>query len=252
MQYHLSPLIPSAALYSQQQETPCFATTPIQAFTRVSGPASSISAGGPERSAPATRRRSARLAGEARALLADIREHAEHEETYFRPWLDSVDPALTARFEAEHRELEPVMDAVDGTAAALEADSGDARTWKRFYSEFMRFTARYLLHIDGEEIAVIPGLWARYSDAELVSTVQSFLSARSPAQRAADMGWMLPAVSHERTHAPSADDPGRAPPRRRSRGCGGWPPACWTRRPTGAWRPSWPRDPRRRSGPRGV
>ena len=136
------------------------------------------------------------LARQARALLADIREHAEHEETYFRPWLDSVDPALTARFEAEHRELEPVLDAVDGTAAALEADSGDARTWKRFYSELMRFTARYLLHIDGEEVAVIPGLWARYSDAELVSTVQSFLSARSPAQRAADMGWMLPAVSH--------------------------------------------------------
>jgi len=137
------------------------------------------------------------LARQARALLADIREHAEHEETYFRPWLDSIDPALTARFEAEHRELETVLSALDGTAGALEADSGDAQAWKRFYSEFMRFTARYLLHIDGEEVAVIPGLWARYSDAEMAATVQSFLGTLAPAQRAAQMGWMLPAVNHE-------------------------------------------------------
>ncbi len=137
-------------------------------------------------------------AAELRRLIADIREHAEHEETYFRPWLDSIDPRLTERFATEHSEMHPMIESLDGTAAKLEAGAGaGGEIWQRAYTEFMRFTARYLLHIDGEETAVVPGLWARYSDDELVRVVQGFLATRSPNDRAAARGWMLPAVSHE-------------------------------------------------------
>jgi hemerythrin-like domain-containing protein len=138
------------------------------------------------------------LAAEARALLADIREHAEHEDTFFRPWLETLDPSLAARFDAEHRELEPVLHGLENRAAAVENGPGeDGGAWNRFYSDFMRFTARYLLHIDGEEAAIVPALWARYTDAEIGAEIQRFLATLSPAQRAAQMGWMLPAMSHE-------------------------------------------------------
>lgn len=127
-------------------------------------------------------------------LFSRLAAHAGHEERFIHPLL--VEKTLDSAFDAEHRSLEVeqaslarLFREVGAAAQSERRDRGRA-----FYRALNVFIARYLEHLDREE-GVMPLLWERCSDEELVAVMTRFAASRPLEEALSDAAWMLPALS---------------------------------------------------------
>jgi hypothetical protein len=110
-------------------------------------------------------------------LLSRLTAHANHEERFIHPLL--VEKTGESPFDAEHRTLEVEQESL----ARLLGEVGAAPQSERrdrgrtFYRALNVFIARQLEHLDGEE-GVMPVLWERCSDEELVAVMSAFAASR--------------------------------------------------------------------------
>lgn len=118
---------------------------------------------------------------ELRALVDELRDHAENERRYIHPLFGAV--GAVHDLDREHDELDGVLsELIDGGAETL-------------YPRFMRFLVSYLAHIDEEERLQAEILWVRCAEAELAATFHRFVTERAPDSARHDLVFILPALS---------------------------------------------------------
>ncbi|MEU6057885.1 hemerythrin domain-containing protein [Streptomyces sp. NPDC047097] len=148
------------------------------------------------------------FADRALAMTAELREHADHEDTHIHPLLRERAPAAADALDAEHIRLDAALAALDERARAFpkagshtragsDAQAGsDARAEAQhaLYLAVNELISAYLAHLHAEETVAMPALWAAYGDGELGAVFGGFQATRSPEQRLGDLRGMLPAL----------------------------------------------------------
>ncbi|MCK8677006.1 hemerythrin domain-containing protein [Streptomyces lichenis] len=160
------------------------------------------------------------FADRALAMTAELREHADHEDTHIHPLLRERAPAAADALDAEHIRLDAALAALDERARAFPKAGSDARAGSEaqagsdaragseaqagsdaraeaqhaLYLAVNELISAYLAHLHAEETVAMPALWAAYGDGDLGAVFGGFQATRSPEQRLGDLRGMLPAL----------------------------------------------------------
>lgn len=124
-------------------------------------------------------------------MIKRLREHAQHEERFIHPLYAEVGKQAEL-FEHEHHDLEDSLDVLEKIIADNHPDG------QKIYSEYNRFVAFYLKHIDDEESAQREILWKNYDNDRLMEVIKSFQQSRTPQEGMQDLEFILPCLNiHE-------------------------------------------------------
>jgi iron-sulfur cluster repair protein YtfE (RIC family) len=134
----------------------------------------------------------AHLAAAWGSVAAFLRCHTEHEDDYIFRLLDGTAGARLLPDE-DHRDLDDLLDDLDGRLGALTAvpDPAAAVEW---YRDLNRYIAATLQHLHLEETVILPALWEVRSDEELSACRSAFLAATPPAVTATTMDLLRAAL----------------------------------------------------------
>jgi iron-sulfur cluster repair protein YtfE (RIC family) len=131
------------------------------------------------RTGPADKVTTARLAAAVDALADELIAHGQHEDRFIHPLLREKAPAIAARLDADHVELEVQLDhlrRIGSSFSSMPEDPND------LYRALATFTASYLAHLAVEESEALPALWEGCTDQELMGILVSFKGSRSDAE----------------------------------------------------------------------
>jgi hypothetical protein len=126
------------------------------------------------------------IAGRVRHMFEHLRDHAHNEERYIHPLFDAAGTGASP-LRHEHGQLEADLQ-------EIERVLGEGRLWD-LYAAYACFVGKYLLHLKEEEEAQKEVLWRHYDDDTLRGVLDRFKSERPRARAAADLEFMLPALS---------------------------------------------------------
>ena len=131
------------------------------------------------------------------ALLTSLRHHARHEDEFLHPLLvrTGQDPASIADH-AHHATEIAALEALTAHAASAPL-SQRAALMLHLYRRLGAFVAANLEHMLDEEIDNNAGLWAFYTDEQLVAAHNKLLASIEPPVFMEIMSWMLPALTPE-------------------------------------------------------
>ncbi|MFJ2471621.1 hemerythrin domain-containing protein [Streptomyces sp. NPDC087659] len=137
-----------------------------------------------------------RAAERCLAMTGELREHAEHEDTFIHPLLRERDPAAADALDAEHLRLDAALAALDDRARAFPAASPDARPEAQhaLYLALNELISAYLAHLHAEETVAMPALWQHCGDDELAAVLGAFRASRTAQEGLTDLHRMLPAL----------------------------------------------------------
>lgn len=141
--------------------------------------ANAIGCAGPQDDAGAV------LTERVRGLIEHLRDHAQNEETYIHPLFERAGRGADS-LRHGHEELEAGLHEIE---QALSQGGG------ALYATYTRFLGRYLVHLSEEEDAQKQILWERYDDGALNAVLDRFKAERPREKAAADLEFMLPALS---------------------------------------------------------
>jgi hypothetical protein len=118
-----------------------------------------------------------------RGVLAELCDHAAHEDVFIHPLLARLAPAVEAELTVQHHELDAAIDdlhrridrAESGTTQRTESALGD------LHRAYQRVAAQNLFHLDHEETVAMPALWARASSVSLGELMDRFRAAHPDA-----------------------------------------------------------------------
>ncbi len=105
-----------------------------------------------------------------RETITTLQEHAEHEETFVHPPLESRVPGITKSFEENHEDDERLFDRMRELGSQIEAaGDNDQRVilGNQLYGIFNTYIGDYLGHLDREEAELEQALWDHFTDQEL-------------------------------------------------------------------------------------
>lgn len=119
--------------------------------------------------------------------------HAQHENDFLHPAIESRRPGATARVAGEHVEHLGSIEVLQAEVATLRQDPGAERAL-RLYRHFALFMAENLAHMHHEETVLGAALWECHGDAELVAIHQALLASVPPQEMALVLRWMVPAL----------------------------------------------------------
>lgn len=136
------------------------------------------------------------LADRCLAMTQELREHAEHEDSFIHPLLREKAPAAAKALDSEHARLEIALDDLDAQARLLADVPPERRdeAQHRVYLALNGLISAYLAHLDAEETIAMPALQERCNDEELQRVMSAFQASRTPEQRMTDLRNMLPAL----------------------------------------------------------
>jgi iron-sulfur cluster repair protein YtfE (RIC family) len=136
------------------------------------------------------------LVGRCLAMTRELREHAEHEDTFIHPLLREREPATAKALDTEHERLEAALEDLDAQARHTSDVPPEQRddAQHRVYLALNGLISVYLAHLDAEETIAMPVLQERCSDEELQHVVHAFQASRAAEQRMTDLQNMLPAL----------------------------------------------------------
>jgi hypothetical protein len=125
-----------------------------------------------------------------------LRTHAEHEDTHVQPAMEFHLPDLADRVVSEHEMLEVRLGDLLGRAGDATETSRDPR-WPVhcLHLELASFTSAYLAHQDLEERVIMPALEAAIGVEATLDLHQAIVGSIPPAQMAASLAVMLPAMN---------------------------------------------------------
>lgn len=126
------------------------------------------------------------------AFVVELREHAEHEETFIHPLYRRCAPGVLAELEAGHAALDRLLADLDDRWRAVARDPTPAGA-REAYRRLARLAGHYFEHIDAEE-ATQPVLWERMPESELAAAMAAFRASRSAEESARSLAGMLPAL----------------------------------------------------------
>lgn len=128
------------------------------------------------------------------AMIQELREHADHEDTYIHPLLRERAPEAADALDAEHVRLDAVLAALDHRARTLPTVSTGALPAAQhdLYLALNELISAYLAHLHAEETVAMPALWERCTDDELGGVFDAFRASRTAEEGMADLRRMLP------------------------------------------------------------
>lgn len=136
------------------------------------------------------------LADRCLAMTRELREHAEHEDSFVHPLLRERVPEAAKALDNEHGDLEIALDDLDAQARRLPDAPPERRdeALHRVYLALNGLISAYLAHLDAEETIAMPALHEQCTDEELQRAMHAFQASRTPEQRMTDLRRMLPAL----------------------------------------------------------
>ena len=102
-----------------------------------------------------------------RATITLLQEHAEHEENFIHPDLESRVPGIIKPFEENHQDDERLFDRMRELGSQIEAAGDDDQRvalGNQLYSIFNTYIGDYLGHLDREEAELAQALWDNSTD----------------------------------------------------------------------------------------
>jgi hemerythrin-like domain-containing protein len=126
-------------------------------------------------------------------VLVLLAEHHETEEQFVFPVVLPFEPGLVAELQAQHQEVERLLDAMRAALGAVTSADPDSRAGagidlNRRYNEL---TAFYLQHLAHEEVTILPATWEHLDDDRLIAIQGSIMASRSPEHLMQTLGWMF-------------------------------------------------------------
>ena len=122
-----------------------------------------------------------------RGTIANLQEHAEREETYVHPVLESRVPGITKPFAETHEDDERLFDRMRELGSQIEA-AGDndqkVALGTQLYGIFNTYIGDYLGHLDREEGELEQALWDHFTDQELADLDHRLVSSVPPERMA--------------------------------------------------------------------
>ena len=112
-----------------------------------------------------------------------LQEHAEHEETFVHPALESRVPGITKPFEENHQDDERLFDRMRELGSQIEAvEDNDQRValGNQLYGIFNTYIGDYLGHLDREEAELEQALWDHFTDQELAEIDHRLMGSVPP------------------------------------------------------------------------
>ncbi|MFE6176308.1 hemerythrin domain-containing protein [Streptomyces sp. NPDC056464] len=130
------------------------------------------------------------------AMTQELREHADHEDTFIHQLLRERSPEAADALDAEHVRLDAAFVALDERARSLPDTPPEAlpEAQHRLYLALNEAISAYLAHLHAEETVAMPALWQYAGDEELAAVYGAFRSSRTPEQALTDLRRMLPAL----------------------------------------------------------
>ena len=128
----------------------------------------------------------ATLAARVRHIMEHLRDHAKNEEMYIHPLFDAAGGGANSLREG-HEDLDAELNEIERTLGAGEQ--------QHLYVMYTRFLGKYLLHLNEEEHMQKHVLWPNYNDYALNAVLERFKAERPPQKAAADLEFILPALS---------------------------------------------------------
>ena len=121
-----------------------------------------------------------------------LEEHAEHEERFVHPPLESRSPGITKPFLQNHQDDKRLFEELHELGRRLDAANGDQRTalGNRIYGLFSKYVGDYLGHLDREEQQLETALWQHFTDQELQSIDGQIMESIPPERMAAWLPYM--------------------------------------------------------------
>ncbi|MCW2275924.1 hemerythrin domain-containing protein [Rhodoblastus acidophilus] len=93
----------------------------------------------------------------AAAIEADTIRHFDFEEQHLFPMLASVgDQLIGDHLTEEHSFMRPVAQKLEGLCRAAQQNGFDDESWKQFQRAGAEFVQRMLIHVQKEEMALLP------------------------------------------------------------------------------------------------
>lgn len=122
-----------------------------------------------------------------RGAITLLQEHAEHEETFVHPELESRVPGITKSFEGNHQDDERLFDRMQELASQIEAVGDDherVALGNQLYGMFNTYICDYLGHLDREEAELEQALWDHFTDQELADLDHRLMGSVPPERMA--------------------------------------------------------------------
>ena len=118
-----------------------------------------------------------------RGTIINLQEHAEHEETFVHPPLESRVPGITKSFDENHKDDERLFDRLRELGSQIEAGGdNDQRVilGNQLYGIFNTYIGDYLGHLDREEAELEQALWDHFTDQELADMDHKIMGSIPP------------------------------------------------------------------------
>lgn len=140
--------------------------------------------------------RVADLAEHCLAMTRELREHADHEDTYIHPLLRDRGPEAADALEAEHIRLDAALTALDDRALRLRKAWAEELPEDQhgLYLALNELISAYLAHLHAEETVAMPALWKSCGDEELGAVFTAFRASRGAEESLTDLHRMLPSL----------------------------------------------------------
>ena len=112
-----------------------------------------------------------------------LQEHAEHEETFIHPALESRVHGITKPFEENHQDDERLFDRMRELGSQIEAvgdNDEKVALGTQLYGMFNTYIGDYLGHLDREDEELEQALWDHFTDQELADIDHKLMGSMPP------------------------------------------------------------------------
>ena len=118
-----------------------------------------------------------------RGTITLLEEHAEHEETFVHPSLESRVPGITKSFKENHQDDERLFNRMRELGSQIEAAADNEQKvalGNELYGIFNTYIGDYLSHLDREEGELEQALWDNFRDEELAEIDHRLMGSVPP------------------------------------------------------------------------
>ena len=134
----------------------------------------------------------------ATCVLCLLHSHAGSEEAGIFPSMQPIDPALIRMLIDEHHEIRRRLLALTKMADELGGIASPERRTELgvgINREANEFFAFYLMHMNKEEVTIVPAMKEHFTDDQLRAMQGAVMGAMPPERLANYLRWMLPSLT---------------------------------------------------------